>query len=98
MDFLIPIYTAILNMGSYSFWIFPNSASDAELGKRNFLRTYLLRPRLALAKLNWDSFIIFELLSCSQTDAFSGNIIKRQMDNETHESRTNRIMDIVVVH
>ncbi len=62
------------------------------------INTKRLRQRLALAKLNWDSFMIPNLVSESQLDAFSGNIIKRQIDSETHESRTNRIMDMVVVH
>ena len=65
------------------------------------MRTYLLRPRLALAKLNWDSFMIPDVVAIaseSQLDEFSGNIIKRQIDIETHESLTNRIMATVVVH
>ena len=100
-DSSIPIYPAILNMASYSFSTLSNSACDAELGKRMRLITNIFRPRLARAKLNSDSLIIFAFLavaSHSQLDAFSGNSIKRHRHNETQESRTNLNMEPVVVH
>ncbi len=100
-DSSISIYTAILNMASYSLSTLSNSACDAELGKRMRLMTNIFRPRLARAKLNSDSLIIFvfvAIVSDSQLDAFSGNSIKRHRHNETQESRTNLNMELVVVH
>ena len=63
------------------------------------LMTNIFRPRLARAKLNSDSLIIFvfvAIASDSQLDAFSGNSIKRHRHSETQESRTNLNMEPVI--
>jgi len=98
MRFLDPDHTAILNICSYSFGTFPNSATDAELEKRICLMTKRFSPRLARAKLSSDSFITPDLVSDNQLDTFSGNNTRRQRQNEIHESLMNLNMDNVVVH
>jgi len=85
-------------MDSYSFGTFPNSATDAELEKRICLITNRFRSRFARAKLSSDSFITPDLVSDNQLDTFSGNNIRRQRQNEIHESLTNLNIDSVVVH